>query len=189
MPQATLKGTPDGAGQEQPLVARLAGSSCRTFSSFLPNGSLWRGFGTTPLPLQKQIVDARDTAREGAAAWRRGGRAGRLHTAQPLRRLLPVASAASTGPQGAPSHPSPGVSQSVQSLSRVRLFAIPWTAARQASLNITNSWSLLKLMSIASVMPSSHLIPCCPLLLPPSIFPSIRVFSNESVLCIRWPKY
>ena len=71
----------------------------------------------------------------------------------------------------------------------VRLFAIPWTAARQASLNITNSWSLLKLMSIASVMPSSHLIPCCPLLLPPSIFPSIRVFSNESVLHIRWPKY
>ena len=114
MPQATLKGTLDGAGQEQPLVARLAGSSCRTFSSFLPNGSLRRGFGTTPLPLQKQIVDARDTAREGAAAWRRGGRAGRLHTAQPLRRLLPVASAASTGPQGAPSHPSPGVSQSVQ---------------------------------------------------------------------------
>ena len=65
----------------------------------------------------------------------------------------------------------------------------PWTAAHQASLSITNSQSLLKLMSIASVMPSNHLILCCPLLLPPSIFPSIRVFSNESVLCIRWPKY
>ena len=78
---------------------------------------------------------------------------------------------------------------SVQLLSRVRLFVTPWTAARQASLSITNSWSLLKLMSIESVMPSNHLILCCPLLLPPSIFPSIRVFSSESVLCIRWPKY
>ena len=77
---------------------------------------------------------------------------------------------------------------SVQSLSRVLLFATPWTAAHQASLSITNSWSLLKLMSIESVMPSNHLILCCPLLLP-SIFPSIRVFSNESVLHIRWPKY
>ena len=78
---------------------------------------------------------------------------------------------------------------SVQSLSRVQLFATPWTAARQASLFITNSRSLLKLMSIESVMPSNHFILCCPLLLPPSIFPSIRVFSNESVICIRWPKY
>ena len=78
---------------------------------------------------------------------------------------------------------------SVQSLSRVRLFATPWTAARQASLSITDSRSLLKLMSIGSVMPSSHLILCCPLLLPPSIFPSIRVFSNKSALCIRWPKH
>ena len=78
---------------------------------------------------------------------------------------------------------------SVQSLSRVRHFATPWTAARQASLSITNSWSLLKLMSIELVMPSNHLILCHPLLLWPSIFPSIRVFSNESVLCIRWPKY
>ena len=77
----------------------------------------------------------------------------------------------------------------VQSLSHVRLFATPWTAARQASLSITNSWSLLKLTSINSVMPSNHLILCLPLLLPPSIFPSIRVFSNESVLHIRWPKY
>ena len=65
----------------------------------------------------------------------------------------------------------------------------PWTAACQASLSITNSWSLIKLMSIESVMPSNHLIPCHPLLLSPSIFPSVRVFSNESVLCIRWPKY
>ena len=76
----------------------------------------------------------------------------------------------------------------VQSLSCVRLFATPWTAACQASLSITNSQSLLKLMSIESVMPSSHLILCHPLLLP-SVFPSIRVFSNESVLRIRWPKY
>ena len=78
---------------------------------------------------------------------------------------------------------------SVQSLSRVQLLVTPWTAARQASLSITNSWSLLKLMSIESVMPSNHLILCHPLLLLPPIFPSIRVFSNESALCIRWPKY
>ena len=78
---------------------------------------------------------------------------------------------------------------SVQLLSRVQLFATPWPAARQAFLSITNSWSLPKLMSIESVMPSNHLILCRPLLLPPSIFPSIRVFSNESALCIRWPKY
>ena len=77
---------------------------------------------------------------------------------------------------------------SVQLLSRVQLFATPRTAARQASLSITNSQSLLKLMSIELVMPSNHLTLCCPLLLP-SIVPSIRVFSNESVLCIRWPKY
>ena len=78
---------------------------------------------------------------------------------------------------------------SVQSLSHVRLFVTPWTAARQASLSITNSWSLLKFMSIESVMPSNHLILCRPLLLLPSIFPSIRVFSSDSVLHIRWPKY
>ena len=78
---------------------------------------------------------------------------------------------------------------SVQSLSRVRLLATPWTAARQASLSIINSRSLLKLMSIESVMPSNHLILCHPLLFSPSIFASIRVFSNESVLRIRWPKY
>ena len=90
-----------------------------------------------------------------------------------------------------------GIQQSIQSLqfslvqllSYVRLFATPWTAAHQASLSITNSQSLLKLMSIKLVMPSNHLTLCRPLLLPPSIFPSIRVFSNESVLCIRWPKY
>ena len=75
------------------------------------------------------------------------------------------------------------------SLSHVRLFATPWIAARQASLSITNSQSLCKLMSIESVMPYNHLILCHPLLLPSSIFPSIRVFSNESVLHIRWPKY
>ena len=78
---------------------------------------------------------------------------------------------------------------SVQSLSRIWLFATPWTAACQASRSITNSQSLPKLMSIESVMPSNHLILCRPLLLPPSIFPSIRVFSNEAVLHIRWPKH
>ena len=79
--------------------------------------------------------------------------------------------------------------QSAQLLSRVRLFVTPWTAACQASLSITNSESLLKLMSTESVMPSNNLIHCHPLFLLPSIFPSIRVFSNESVLCIMWPKY
>ena len=78
---------------------------------------------------------------------------------------------------------------SVQSLSHVQLFVTPWTAACQAFLSITNAWSLLKLMSSESVMPSNHLILCRPLLLLSSIFPSIRVFSNESVLHIRWPKY
>ena len=78
---------------------------------------------------------------------------------------------------------------SVQSLSHVQLFATPWTAARQASVSITNSQSLLRLMSIELVIPSNHLILCRPLLLLPSIFPSIRVFSNESALGIRWPKY
>ena len=74
-------------------------------------------------------------------------------------------------------------------LNHVQFFVTPWTAAHQASLSITNSQSLLKLMFIESVIPSNHLILCCPLLLPPSIFPSIRVFPNESVLHIRWPKY
>ena len=77
----------------------------------------------------------------------------------------------------------------VQLLSRIQLFATPWTVAHQASLFITNSQSLLRLMSIESVMPSNHLILCRPLLLLPSIFPTIRVFSNELVLHIRWPKY
>ena len=81
------------------------------------------------------------------------------------------------------------VFSSLQSLSLVRLFVTPWTAAHQASLYITNSWSLLKLMSIKSVMTSNHLILCYPLLLLPPILPSIRVFSKESVLRIRWPKY
>ena len=78
---------------------------------------------------------------------------------------------------------------SVHKLRHVRLFATPWTEAQQASLSITNSQNLLKLMSIETVMPSNHLILCCPLLLPSSFFLSIRVFSNESVLRIRWPKY
>ena len=85
--------------------------------------------------------------------------------------------------------PFPLCLSSVQLLSRVWLFATPWTAAHQASLSITNSQSLFELMSIESVRPSNHLILCCPLLLPPSIFPSIRVFSNESALRIRCPKY
>ena len=83
----------------------------------------------------------------------------------------------------------PEFTTSVQSLNCVWLFASPWTAARQASLSITNSQSSPKLLSIESVMPSNHLILCCPLLLLPSIFPSIKVFSNESALRIRWPKY
>ena len=88
------------------------------------------------------------------------------------------------------SHLLPSVQfSSVQSLSSVQLFATPWTAAHQASLSITNSRSLPKLISIESVMPSNHLILCCPLLLPHSIFPSIRGFSNESALRLRWPKY
>ena len=78
---------------------------------------------------------------------------------------------------------------SVQSLSRVQLFTTPWTPVHQASLCITNSWSSPKLMSIELVMPSNHLILCFPLLLLPSIFPSIRIFSNELALRIRWPKY
>ena len=78
---------------------------------------------------------------------------------------------------------------SVQWLSRVRLFVTPWTATHQASLSITSSRSSPKLMPIESVMPSNHLILCCPLLLPPSIFPNIRIFSNESALHIRWSKY
>ena len=81
------------------------------------------------------------------------------------------------------------VSQSVQSLSRVQLYATLWIAAHQASLSITNSQSSLKLMSIELVMPSSHLVLCHPLLLLPPIPPSLRVFSNESALCMRWPKY
>ena len=83
---------------------------------------------------------------------------------------------------------APSVS-SVQSLSRVQLFVTSWIAAHQASLSITNSWSSPKLMCIESVMPSSHLILCCPLLALPPIPPSIRVFSNESTLCMRWPEY
>ena len=85
--------------------------------------------------------------------------------------------------------PSSFTFSSIQSLSRIWLFVTPWTAAHQASLFITNSLSLLKLTSIERVMPSNHLILCCPLLLLPLIFPSIRVFSNESAVHFRWPKY
>ena len=82
-----------------------------------------------------------------------------------------------------------GTFSSVHLLSRVQLFAAPWSAAQEASLSITNSWSLSKLISIELVMSSNHLTLYCPLLLLPSIFPSIRVFSNESALCVMWPKY
>ena len=88
-----------------------------------------------------------------------------------------------------PASPALEAISSVQSLSRVRLFVTPWIAARQASLSITTSRSSLRLTSIKSVMPSSHFILCRPLLLRPPIPPSIRVFSNESTLCMRWPKY
>ena len=87
------------------------------------------------------------------------------------------------------SHRAPQGVVVVQSLSRVQLFMTPWTAAHQASLSFIICQSLLKFMSVELVMPSTHLILCCPLLVLPSIFPSIRVFSNESALCIRWPKY
>ena len=88
-------------------------------------------------------------------------------------------------------HFSGTCSQSVSSVAQecLTFFETPWTAACQVSLSITNSWNLLRLMSIQSVMPSNHLILCCPLLLLPPLFPSIKVFSNESVLHIRWPKY
>ena len=89
----------------------------------------------------------------------------------------------------AASHCLPFCISSIQLLSHVRLFETPWTAPHQASLSVTNAQSLLKLMSIESVMPSNHLILCRPLLLLPSVFPSIRVFFNESALHIRWPKY
>ena len=101
----------------------------------------------------------------------------------------PVSSSSCLFPPCQPLCTSCGTISSVQSLSHVRLFVTPWTAAGQASLSTTNSWSSLKLMSIESVMPSNHLILCHPLLLLPSIFPSIKGFSNESVLRIRWPKY
>ena len=90
--------------------------------------------------------------------------------------------------QGNPDSKINKILSSVQSLSRVRLFATPWTAARQVSLSFTNGRSLLKLTCIELLMPSNHLILCCPLLFLPSVFPSIRVFSSESVLHIQWPK-
>ena len=94
-----------------------------------------------------------------------------------------------TEPDSLPTELSGKPLSSVQSLSRVRLLVTAWTAACQASLSTTHSWSLLRLMSIESVAPSNHLILCHPLLFLPSIFPSIRVFSTESVLCFQWPTY
>ena len=103
-------------------------------------------------------------------------------------------SSCSGSPQGLTVHIQTNISHMLSSVQFSRSlvsdsFATPWTAARQASLSITNSWSLLKLMSTESVMPSNHLLLCHPLLLLPSVFPNIRVFSNESVPLIRWPKY
>ena len=128
------------------------------------------------------LAQARAASRPGLCAIAPGRRAGAPPLWQ-LARSFPV-----TGPQPLSSLRRAG-NWSVQLLSRVRLFATPWTAARQASLSITSSQSLPKLMSIKLVMPSNHLILCHPLLLPPSIFPSITIFSDESVLPIRWPKY
>ena len=112
------------------------------------------------------------------------------HIREPLRGVCPPPSCSRIPTLAAPTCDAhtPLQYSSVQSLSRVWLFATPWTAARQASLSITNSQSLLKLMSIETMMPSNHLILCCPLLVLPPIPPSIRVFSNESALRIRWPK-
>ena len=109
---------------------------------------------------------------------------------KPASLMFPALAGGMLAPSGKPPKEVSSVQfSSVQSLSHVRLSATPWTAALQASLSITNSHNLPKLMSIELVMPSNHLFLCCPLLLPPSIFPSIRVFSNNSVLCIRRPKY
>ena len=106
----------------------------------------------------------------------------------PLKKSKPLGEMADRKSKTGTVQDEPGTS-SVQSLSHVQLFTTTWTAAHQASLSITNSQNLLKLMSIESVMPSNHLLFCRALLLQPSIFPSIRVFSDESVLHIRWPKY
>ena len=109
---------------------------------------------------------------------------------KPASLMFPALAGGMLAPSGKPPKEVSSVQfSSVQSLSHVRLSATPWTAALQATLSITNSHNLPKLMSIELVMPSNHLFLCCPLLLPPSIFPSIRVFSNNSVLCIRRPKY
>ena len=109
---------------------------------------------------------------------------------KPASLMFPALAGGMLAPSGKPPKEVSSVQfSSVQSLSHVRLSATPWTAALQASLSITNSHNLPKLMSIELVMPSNHLFLCCPFLLPPSIFPSIRVFSNNSVLCIRRPKY
>ena len=128
--------------------------------------------------------EARGKSRPAAAS---PGCAPRLYLLGP--RNLRAPRPASSPPGSVSVKPSSYQFSSVQSLSRVWLFATPWIAARQASLSITNSRSSPKLISIESVTPSSHFILCRPLLLLPSIFPSIGVFSNESALCIRWPKY
>ena len=112
-----------------------------------------------------------------------------LHSIFPSIRVFSVGQPFASGGQSIFFKDLKNIFSSVHSLSCVRLFVTPWTAAHQASLSNTNSQSLLKLMSIESVMPSNHLILCRPLLLLPSIFPSIRIFSNESALCIMWPKF
>ena len=146
----------------------------------LPKASVWFPFCIWLLPYSKHAPFS--------AGWEQQLGA---ETPRDLVNLLvlmePSAGQVIVGPHESPT--SEGLISSVQSLSHVQLFATPWTAARKASLSITNSWSLLKLMTIESMMPSSHLILCHPLLLLPSIFPSIRVFSIESALHIRWSKY
>ena len=159
--------------------------------NIFPKGWLGKNIAGTSLVVQWLGLHA-STAGNGSSIPGQGLRSCKLHgMAKTWKKkkkksvAAPFITTLKSGSSDAWSSPS----QSVQSLSRVQLFGTPWTAAPQASLSITSSWSLLKLMSIKSVMPSSHLILCHPLLLLPSIFPNIRGFSNESVLHIRWPQY
>ena len=149
-----------------------------THASTFQSNDRWTEPEYQPLPEGKQLEKGDSTATEMLQA---------QFSSKPMSARTPICPAILRTTQ----HQKlscPG-KHSVQQLSCVRLFATPWTAAHQASLSITNSWSLLKLMSIELVTLSNHLILCCPLLLLPSIFPSIRVFSNELVLHMKWPKY
>ena len=166
--------------REQGLPSSCAWAShCCGFSCFRAWALVHMGFSTCG----SQTLEYRFSSC-GAWTWLRWGMWDLPAARMELVSLTLAGGFLASGPPGK-LYPS----VSVQSLRCVLLFATPWTVACQASLSITNSLSLLKLMSIELVMPSSHLILCCPLFLPPSVFPSIRVFSSESVLCIRWPKY